>query len=70
MLMLSLLLALLPLLGIAYAIVSGGGLTVDNLFLILILLTISGIFALNAFLDARRRGLLKFGRKPPDQKVS
>ena len=63
MLILSLVLALLPLLGIAYSVASGGGLTVDNLFLTLILHTISGIFFLNAVLDAHQRGLLKFGKK-------
>jgi hypothetical protein len=74
MLILSLVFALIPLLGIAYTLMSGGGLTVDNLFLILILLTISGVFALNAFLDAHQRGIIKFGKKaeskpaPPDQK--
>jgi hypothetical protein len=59
MLILSLVFALIPLLGVVYTLVSGGGLTVDNLFLVLILLTISGVFLLNAFLDARGRGLLK-----------
>ncbi len=59
MLILSLVLALIPLLGIAYTAVYGGGLTVDNLFLVLILLTMSGVFALSAFLEARARGFLK-----------
>ena len=65
MLILSLVFALIPLLGVAYTLVSGGGLTVDNLFLVLILLTISGIFLLNAFLDARARGLLKKSAAKP-----
>lgn len=69
MLILSLVLALIPLLGIAYTLLSGGGLTVDNLFLVLILLTISGVFALNAFLDARHRGYLKFGKKKAEAKA-
>ncbi len=63
-LILSLVLALIPLLGIAYTALYGGGLTVDNLFLVLILLTISGVFALNAFLDVRARGWLKNKPEP------
>ncbi len=59
MLIVSLVLALIPLLGIAYTAVYGGGLTVDNLFLVLILLTISGLFLLNVFLEARAKGFLK-----------
>jgi hypothetical protein len=62
MLILSLVLALIPLLGIAYTAIFGVGLTVDNLFLVLILLTMSGVFALSAFLELRARGFLK--KKP------
>jgi len=65
MLILSLVLALIPLLGIAYTAVYGVGLTVDNLFLVLILLTISGVFALSAFLELCARGFLK---KKPEPK--
>jgi hypothetical protein len=68
MLILALVLALIPLLGIAYTLISGGGLTVDNLFLVLILLTISGVFLLSAVLDAKARGYLKLGKKQPDAK--
>ena len=64
MLILSLVLALIPLLGIAYTAVYGGGLTVDNLFLTLILLTISGVFALSAFLELRAKGFLKKKEAP------
>lgn len=64
MLILSLVLALIPLLGIAYTAVFGGGLTVDNLFLVLILLTISGVFLLNAFLEARAKGFMKKKAEP------
>jgi hypothetical protein len=53
-LLLSIVLALLPLAGIAYIVVNGM-FTVDALF---ILLTIAGIFLLNALLEARSRGLL------------
>ena len=70
MLILSLVLALIPLLGIAYTIIEGGGLTVDNLFLVLILLTISGVFALNAFLDVRARGWLKREKKKVEVKTA
>jgi hypothetical protein len=56
-LLLSLLLALLPLAGIAYIVINGF-FTVDALFMALILLTMSGIFLLSAFLEARSRGLL------------
>jgi uncharacterized membrane protein len=55
MLIVSILLGLIPLLGIAYTVVNGGGLTIDNLFLVLVLLTISGVFLLNAALELRRR---------------
>ena len=64
MLILSLVLALIPLLGIAYTAVYGGGLTVDNLFLVIILLTISGVFALAAVLELRARGFLKKKAQP------
>jgi len=56
-LLLSLVLALLPLAGIAYMIVNGF-FTVDALFMGLILLAIAGIFLLNAFMEARSRGLI------------
>ncbi len=61
MLIFSVVLAILPLLGIGYAIASGSGLTVDTLFLSLILLTISGIFGLNILLELKSKGFL--GRK-------
>jgi hypothetical protein len=63
MLILSILLAIIPLLGIVYTVLSGALDTVDSLFLILILLTISGVFGLNVLLELRARGLLKFGKK-------
>jgi hypothetical protein len=56
-LLLSIVLALLPLAGIAYIVINGM-FTVDALFMGLILLTIAGIFLLNALLEARSRGLL------------
>jgi hypothetical protein len=63
MLILSILFAIIPLLGIVYTVLSGALDTVDSLFLILILLTISGVFGLNVLLELRARGLLKFGKK-------
>jgi hypothetical protein len=57
LLLLSMILAVLPLLGIAALIWVNPELTVDNLFMSLILLTISGIFGLNVLLELRDRGL-------------
>lgn len=53
MLVLSLVLALVPLLGVAYIVVFGFVTTVDGLFMSLILLGISGILALNALLELK-----------------
>jgi uncharacterized membrane protein len=58
MLLLSLLLGLLPLAGIAWIIVAGSITSVDGLFMSLILLTLSGIFFMNVFLELRDHGLL------------
>jgi len=57
LLLLSIVLAVLPLLGIAGLIYVNPALTVDNLFMSLILLTISGIFGINVLLELRDRGL-------------
>lgn len=57
LLLLSMILAVLPLLGIAGLIYVTPELTVDNLFMSLILLTISGIFGINVLLELRDRGL-------------
>lgn len=70
MLLLSLVLAVLPLLGIVYAVASGSGFTVDTLFLSLILLTISGIFGLNILLELRARGFLKKKSEPAPAKAA
>jgi uncharacterized membrane protein len=58
MLLLSIALGLLPLAGIAWIVVAGSITTVDGLFMSLILLTLSGIFFLNALLELRDRGFL------------
>jgi hypothetical protein len=54
-LIVSIVLAIAPLLGIAYIAAQGSIATVDNLFTILILLALSGIFAANGAMDLRRR---------------
>jgi hypothetical protein len=58
MLLISILLGLIPLAGIAWIIVSGTVTTVDGLFECLIMLSISGIFFLNVFWELRDRGIL------------
>jgi len=58
MLLLSLLLGLLSLAGIAWIIIVGSLLSVDGLFMSLILLTLAGIFFLNVFLECRDQGFL------------
>src|SRR5579864_370242 len=53
MLILSVVLCLLPLVGVALILTQSWVTTVDGLFMSLILLAMSGIFALNAFLEFR-----------------
>jgi len=55
MVMLAIVLGIVPLLGIAWTMASGTVTTVDGLFLSLILLTLSGILFLNAFLELRKK---------------
>ena len=62
-LLISILLGCIPLAGIAWIVVTRGLTTVDGLFMSLILLTLSGIFFLNAFLELRDRGSLAFPQK-------
>ena len=57
MLLISIVLGLIPLAGIAWIFLSDTWRTVDGLFEILILLSLSGVFFLNAFLELR-------GKKP------
>jgi hypothetical protein len=54
-LILSIALAILPLLGVAYVLLAGEGISVDSLFTSLILLAMSGVFGLNALLMLRSR---------------
>jgi len=55
MLVLSVLLALLPLLGIAWIVLYGSITTVDGLFMSLILLAMSGIVGLNILIELRKK---------------
>jgi hypothetical protein len=68
MLVLSVILGVIPLLGVAWIILNASLTTVDGLFMSLILLTLSGILFLNAFLELR--GKLKKSAAPPAQKTS
>jgi uncharacterized membrane protein len=63
MLLISIVLGIIPLAGIAWIIVAGSITTVDGMFMSLILLTLSGIFFLNAFWELRDRGFLAFLQK-------
>lgn len=62
-LLISMLLGIIPLAGIAWILLGGAVTTVDGLFMSLILLTLSGVFLLNGFLDLRDRGLLALRQK-------
>ena len=55
MLVLSVVFGIFPLLGVAWIVLHGGVTTVDGLFMSLILLSLSSILFLNAFLDLRGR---------------
>jgi hypothetical protein len=55
MLLLSIVLGILPLLGIGWTVMNGTVTTVDGLFLSLILLSLSAILFLNAYLELRKR---------------
>jgi len=60
MLMISIVMGIVPLLGIAWTIATGTITTVDGLFMSLILLTLSAVFFLNAYWELRDRGALAF----------
>jgi hypothetical protein len=68
MLVLSILLALAPLAGIARIFANGTLTTVDGLFTSLIMLALSGILFLNVYLEARKKIILK--KAPQAQKTS
>jgi len=63
MLLLSIVLGIVPLAGIAWVLLAGSITTVDGMFMSLILLTLSGIFFLNAFWELRDHGFLAFRKK-------
>ena len=63
MLVLSVILGVVPLAGVVWTVSTGTLSTVDGLFTSLILLTLSGILFLNAFLE------LKAMKKSPEQPV-
>ena len=65
MLAVSLVLAILPLLGVVWTLMNGLISTVDGMFLSLILLTLSAVFLLNAYWEMRDLGIL--GKKNPLQ---
>ena len=58
MLALSLVLGILPLAGVVWTLMNGMITTVDGLFAVLILLTLSGTFMLNVYWELRDRGLV------------
>ncbi len=58
---LCLVLGIVPLLGVVLTLTNGMITTVDGLFMILILLMLSGVFMLNAYWEARDSGF--FGKK-------
>jgi hypothetical protein len=76
MLILSLVLGVLPLVGVAWTLMSGMITTVDGLFMSLILLTLSAVFLLNAYWEMRDTGMLGKKKiaapapKPPTAKAS
>lgn len=63
LLLLSIVLGIVPLAGIAWILLVGSITTVDSMFMSLILLTLSGIFFLNAVWELRERGFLTFRKK-------
>ncbi|HWZ25687.1 MAG TPA: hypothetical protein VN037_10440 [Verrucomicrobiae bacterium] len=63
LLLLSIVLGVVPLAGIAWILLVGSITTVDSMFMSLILLTLSGLFFLNAFWELRDRGFLTFRKK-------
>jgi hypothetical protein len=63
MLLLSIALGIVPLAGIVGILLAGSITTVDGMFMSLILLTLSGVFFLNACWELRDRGFLAFRKK-------
>jgi len=63
MLVISIILGIAPLFGIAWTFATGTVKTQDGLFMSLILLSLSGLFFLNAFWELRDRGAFAFLKK-------
>ena len=71
--LISILFCLAPVAGIAWILMAGSITSVDGLFMTLILLSLSGVFFLNAIWELQDRGLLSFlhkkktasGKEPP-----
>jgi uncharacterized membrane protein len=63
MLVISIVLGVVPWFGIAWTLMTGTIKTQDGLFMSLILLTLSGVFFLNAFWELRDKGALAFLHK-------
>ena len=68
MLVLSVVLGLVPLIGIAWTIQNGMITTVDGLFMSIIMLALSGILFLNAYMEARKKLIPR--KAPQAQKSS
>ena len=62
MLLLSVILALIPLAGVGWILIAGSITTVDGMFMSFILLALSGIFFLNILMELRDGGLLGKGK--------
>ena len=70
MLLVSIVLGLIPLAGIGWIIYTGTVTTVDGLFEILIMLSISAVFFLNVFWELRDQGLFGKGKAAEPAKPS
>ncbi len=68
MLVLSVILSLVPLAGVARIVMNGTVTTVDGLFMSIIMLALSSILFLNVYLEARKKFTLK--KAPQAQKMS
>ena len=68
MLVLSILLGMVPLLGITRIVMNGAITTVDGLFMSIIMLALSGILFLNVYMEARNKFIVK--NAPQAQKTS
>jgi hypothetical protein len=66
MLVLSVVLGIVPLMGVAWIVLKASVTTVDGLFMSLILLTLSGILFLNTYIEVR--GRMKKSAALPEKK--